>query len=388
MSGRIRMGMVGGGQGAFIGGVHRIAATMDDRIELVCGAFSSSPTRSRESGRALHLPDRRVYTSYGEMFLREAQLPPEERMEFVSIVTPNHLHAPVATAALRAGFHVACDKPLAYDLAEARRLARLVEKSGREFLLTHNYAGYPLVRQAREMVAKGALGRLRKIVVEYPQGWLAQPIEKEKQKQASWRTDPKRAGASCCIGDIGTHAAHLAEYITGLKIREVCADLSTSVRGRKLDDDGVALLRFDKDVKGSLWASQVAIDEENGLAIRIYGDKGGLRWRQEEPNTLVLMHGDRPREILRTGANYGDRLAPSAVAACRLPAGHPEGYLEGFANLYRDFADRLEKHRRGRPPRKAPEYPGIREGLRGMAFIEACVKSSKNGQKWTRLASV
>jgi len=379
------MGMVGGGKGAFIGAVHRMAATLDNQIELVCGAFSSDPKRSRESGRELFLPDNRAYGSYGEMFARERVLPEGERMDFVAIVTPNHLHFPVAAEALKAGFPVMCDKPMTIDLAEAKRLRTLVRKSGLLFGLTHNYTGYPLVKQAREMVRKGALGKIRKIVVEYPQGWLATPLEQSGQKQADWRTDPKRAGASCCMGDIGTHAENLAEYITGLHIKELCADLTTFVKGRKLEDDGNVLVRFEGGAKGVLYASQISVDEENALTIRVYGEKGGLEWCQEEPNTLILKWIDKPRQILRAGANYGGRLGKAALANSRLPCGHPEGFIEAFANLYHNFALALRAKLQGKKP--APEhldFPTVDDGVRGMAFIETVVKSAKSNSKWTR----
>jgi predicted dehydrogenase len=374
---RLRMGMVGGGRGAFIGAVHRMAATLDGRIELAAGAFSSDPERSRASGRDLLLPEDRVYGSYAEMIEKEKARPAGERIDFVAIVTPNHEHFPPARAALLAGFPVMCDKPLALNLAEARELRGLVLKTGLLFGLTHNYSGYPMVKEARHRVAAGELGRIRRVVAEYPQGWLASPLEATGQKQAEWRTDPARAGASCCVGDIGTHAAHLTEYVTGLPIREVASELTTFVEGRALDDDASVLLRLEGGARGVLWASQVAIDEENGLNLRVYGEKGSLQWRQEEPNTLLLKWPDRPREILRTGANYG-RLAKEALAATRLPAGHPEGYLEAFANLYKDFASALLEGGK-------PDVPTVEDGVRGMAFIEACVESSKAGGKWTKV---
>ena len=385
MKRKLRMGMVGGGQGAFIGAVHRMAATLDGRIELVCGAFSSDPERSLASGKELLLPEERVYGTYEEMFRREAERPEDDRMDFVSIVTPNHQHYPVAKSALEAGFPVICDKPLALSLSEAKSLAALVEETRLLFGLTHNYSGYPMVKEARKRVAQGELGRIRRVVVEYPQGWLATRLEATGQKQAEWRTDPARAGASCCIGDIGTHAAHLSEYITGLSIEEVCAELTTFVEGRPLEDDASVLLRFDRGARGLLWASQVAIDEENALNIRVYGENGSLAWHQEEPNTLVLKWPDRPRETLRTGVNHGG-LSDEAARATRLPAGHPEGYIEAFANLYRSFALALADRLEGKEP--APrqlDFPDVHDGVRGMAFIEASVESSNAGGKWTGL---
>ena len=375
---KLRMGMVGGGRGAFIGAVHRMAATLDGRIELAAGAFSSDPERSRASGKDLLLPDERVYRSYGEMVEKERARPAGERVDFVAIVTPNHEHFPPARAALLAGFPVMCDKPLALNLAEALELRVLVRKTGLLFGLTHNYSGYPMVKEARHRVAAGELGRIRRVVAEYPQGWLSSPLETTGQKQAEWRTDPARSGASCCVGDIGTHAAHLTEYVTGLPIVEIASELTTFVAGRALDDDASVLLRLGEGARGVLWASQVAIDEENGLNLRVYGEKGSLQWRQEEPNTLLLKWPNRPREILRTGANYR-KLSKEALGATRLPAGHPEGYLEAFANLYKDFASALLEG-------GTPDVPTVEDGVRGMAFIEACVESSNASGRWTKLA--
>lgn len=380
MKRRIRMGMVGGGRGAFIGAVHRMAAALDGTIELVCGAFSSDPERSRASGADLLLPASRVYDDYGEMIEREAALAADEKMDFVAIVTPNDLHHGPAMLALEAGFPVMCDKPLCWNMEEARELEATVEKTGLLFGLTHNYTGYPMVKEARQRVRAGELGTIRRVVAEYPQGWLATSLESTGQKQAGWRTDPKRSGASCCVGDIGTHAANLTEYVTGLPIEEVAAELSTFVDGRPLDDDASVLLRLAEGARGVLWASQIAIDEENGLNLRIYGDKGSLEWHQEEPNTLLLKWPDKPREVVRAGANYG-WLSPEAARASRLPAGHPEGYLEGFANLYRSFAAALLE---GGTPASI-DCPTIGDGVRGMAFIEATVASSHDNAKWTRI---
>lgn len=381
---KLRMGMVGGGRDAFIGAVHRIAAQMDGKIELVCGAFSSTRQKSVASGRDLFLPDDRVYASYLDMFRKEAALPEERRMDFVSVVTPNNLHYPVATAALDLGFHVACDKPMTLDLAEARNLERKVKRSRRLFCLTHNYTGNAMVKEARDLVAAKKLGSIRRVVVEYPQGWLATRLETTGQKQAGWRTDPKRAGASCCMGDIGTHCANLAEYITGLPIDEVCADLHTYVKGRPLDDDGNVLLRFRGGATGILWASQIAVAEENGLNIRVYGEKGGLEWRQEEPNTLLAKWIDKPRQVLRTNTPYVGKRANANV---RIPAGHPEGYLEAFANVYNNFAEALARALSGRRiDETACDYPNVHDGVRGMAFLDAVVKSARRGAKWTRIA--
>ncbi|MEM1250167.1 MAG: Gfo/Idh/MocA family oxidoreductase [Acidobacteriota bacterium] len=378
MDRKIRMGMVGGGRDAFIGAVHRTAAVLDHQIELVSGAFSSDPDRSRASGADLFLPAERCYGDFEEMMRAESELPPGEAMDFVAIVTPNHLHAPVAHAALEAGFHVMSDKPMTRTLEEAERLTAAVEGSGRLFGLTHNYTGYPMVKEARERVRRGDLGTIRKVVVEYPQGWLAARLEASGQKQADWRTDPERAGISCCMGDIGTHAENLAEYVTGLRIEALCADLSTFVDGRPLDDDGSVLLRFAGGARGVLYASQVSVDEENALALRVYGEKGGLEWHQEEPNTLLVKHLDRPREIVRTA---GQGLSDVAQAATRLPAGHPEGFLEAFANLYTAFAHGIRAHA-NYPSSVQLDVPSVHDGLRGMQFIQAVVDSSNSEQKW------
>lgn len=380
---KVRMGMVGGGHGAFIGAVHRMAAALDGQIELVCGAFSSDAARSVASGRELYLPPQRCYPDYQTMMTAEAALPVGERMDFVAIVTPNHLHYSIAKAALDAGFHVVSDKPATFDKAQAQALAAQVAQSGLKYALTHNYTGYPMVKEARERVRSGALGRLRKVVVEYPQGWLATALEADGQKQAAWRTDPQRAGAAGCIGDIGTHAENLAEYITGLKISELAADLTCFVEGRLLDDDGNILLRFEGGAKGILHASQVSVGEENALNIRIYGEAGGLEWHQMEPNTLLYKPLEGPMQVLRTGGGY---LSAQAAAHTRIPAGHPEGYIEAFANIYRNFAVELSALLHGEEaPAWASDYPSIADGVRGMAFIEAVVTSAANNAAWTPL---
>jgi predicted dehydrogenase len=385
MSRRIRYGMVGGGRGAFIGSVHRIAAAMDQQIELVCGAFSSDPERSKASGADFYLPPDRCYATFETMITCEAKLPASQRMEFVSIVTPNHMHFLPAKLALEAGFHVLSDKPATLNLAEAKELKHVVKKTGRLYCLTHNYTGYPLVKEARDLVRSGKIGRVRKVVVEYPQGWLATRVEATGQKQAAWRTDPKRSGAAGCIGDIGTHAENLAEYVTGLQIEELAADLTVFVKGRKLDDDGNVLLRFKGGAKGILHASQISIGEENNLNLRVYGDKGGLEWHQRFPNTLYVKWLDQPTQIFRTGSGY---LGLNAKAATRTPAAHPEGYLEAFANIYKNFANHIrakaERRKIGRDE-PALDYPTIEDGIRGMAFIEAVVDSSKKNSAWTRL---
>jgi predicted dehydrogenase len=382
---KIRYGMVGGGRGAFIGGVHRIAAAIDQQIELVCGAFSSDPQKSRDSGADLFLPPDRCYGTFEEMIKAEKALPADQRMDFISIVTPNHMHFPPAKMALENGFHVLSDKPATFNLAEAKKLAELVKKTGQLYGLTHNYTGYPLVKQAREMVANGTFGKIRKVVVEYPQGWLATRIEESGQKQAAWRTDPKRSGVAGCVGDIGTHAENLAEYITGLKISELAADLTTFVKGRKLDDDGNILLRFKGGAKGVLHCSQISVGEENNLSIRVYGEKGGIEWHQKEPNTMLVKWPDQPMQVYRTANGY---LGKAAAAAGRTPPAHPEGYLEAFANIYKDFANHIRAKVDGKKLPKddlALDYPTIEDGVRGMAFIEAVVASSKGNAKWTKL---
>lgn len=383
MNRKIRYGMVGGGRGAFIGGVHRIAANIDGQIELVCGAFSSDPEKSKASGADLFLPPNRCYGSFEEMMHAEKALPDDQRMEFVSIVTPNHMHFAPAKLALLSGFHVLSDKPATFNLAEVRELVALVKQTGLLYGLTHNYTGYPLVKHARELVHQGKLGKIRKVVVEYPQGWLATRLEDSGQKQAAWRTDPTRCGAAGCVGDLGTHAENLAEYITGLKIKELAADLTSFVEGRMLDDDANMLLRFDNGAKGVLHSSQISVGEENNLNIRVYGEKGGLEWHQNEPNTLLLKWLDRPTEILRTANGY---LSAEAAANTRTPASHPEGYLEAFANVYRNFANHLRAIQSGETPSALVlDYPKIEDGVRGMAFIEAVVTSSQNNAAWTPL---
>jgi len=372
--------MVGGGQGAFIGAVHRIAARMDGLIDLVCGAFSSDPARSKATGESLFLPADRVYGSFEEMMEREAQLPEGERMDFVSIVTPNHLHFAPARAALERGFHVVLDKPMTFNLQEAEQLAALVQRTGLLLCLTHTYTGYPMVKEARQIVASGRLGKIRKVYVEYPQGWLSEPIEGGENKQANWRTDPGKSGMAGCMGDIGTHAFNLAEYVTGLKVVKLCAQINTVVPGRKLDDDGAVLLVFDNGATGVLMASQIAAGEENCLKIRVYGEKGGLEWKQDEANSLWLKWLHQPAQLLRTG---GPELSTFARHNTRVPAGHPEGYLEAFANLYRNFALTLQARLSGETAR--PEwldFPGVEEGVRGMRFIEKVIESGKSQQKW------
>lgn len=379
MNRKLRMGMVGGGHDAFIGAIHRLAALMDNQIELVCGCFSINPEISIASGKSYYLPDNRIYTSYQEMFEKEINRPEGERMDFVTIVTPNFAHFGPAMMALENGFHVVIDKPITFTLEEAKELKAKVEKTGLTLALTHTYSGYPAVKEARERVRRGDFGEIRRVIVEYPQGWLSAKQEDMGNNQASWRTDPKRSGKAGCMGDIGTHAHHLAEYITGLKTVEVCAELNVFVPGRKLDDDGVALLRFDNGAKGVLIASQIAAGEENALKIRIYGESGGCEWNQHEPNTLLVKWTDRPTEIVRTGNGY---MGYAAKLNTRTPGGHPEGYLEAFANIYRNFAMSVRAKALGTEPK--PEwldFPTVDDGIRGMQFIETVVESGYNDDK-------
>ncbi|MFC6103912.1 Gfo/Idh/MocA family protein [Olivibacter domesticus] len=382
MKRKLRMGMVGGGIDAFIGSVHRIAARMDGLVELVCGTFSINPEISKESGEVLFVDPSRVYTTYQEMIEKESQLPEDVRMDFVTIVTPNFVHFDPARMALENGFNVVIEKPMTFTLEEAKQLKQIVEKTGLTLALTHTYSGYPMVKQAKAMVNENKLGKVRKVIVEYPQGWLSRLSEREGNAQAAWRTDPKRSGKSGAMGDIGTHAAHLAEYITGLKITEICADLNTMVEGRLLDDDGNVLIRFDNGANGVLIASQVAAGEENAIKIRVYGEKGGLEWIQEEPNSLYLKWLDEPKQIYRTGGAY---LSNAAKHNTRIPAGHPEGLLEAFGNIYRNFILTVSAKLNGETP--TPEmldFPTVDDGVRGMAFIDNVVASSASNEKWTK----
>ncbi len=380
MKRKLRMGMVGGGQGAFIGSVHRIAALMDGKIELVAGAFSSNPKRSKASGKELFLDSKRVYASYQEMAKKEAALPQDERIDFVSIVTPNNSHFAISKTFLEAGFNVICDKPVTFDLKEAKKLRTIVKKTGKVFALTHNYTGYPMVKEARQMVRSGKIGKVLKIVAEYPQGWLIDSIEKEGQKQAAWRTDPKQAGASCCIGDIGTHAENLGRYITGLEIDSLCAEFTSFLTGRKLEDDGNILIRYKGDAKGILYASQISAGEENSLNIRVYGTKASLEWHQESPNELIVKYPDAPRQIHRRGNSYNSKVAQNFT---RIPAGHPEAFLEAFANIYLEAAKAIDDETSGRKIKKY-DFPTIEDGVEGMAFIETTVKSARSKTKWTK----
>ena len=380
MAEKIRMGMIGGGKNAFIGAVHRIAANIDGQIELCCGALSSNPETAKESGKLLFLEEDRNYGSYQEMIEKESQLPADKRMHFVSIVTPNFAHFEPAMLALDNGFHVVIDKPIALSLAEAKKLEEKVKETGLTLCLTYTYSGYPMVKQARQMVKEGAFGKIRKVIVEYPQGWLSLPSEREGNKQSSWRTDPAKSGISGCMGDIGTHAAQLSEYISGLEITKICADLNIVVDGRALDDDGNILLKFNNGANGILVASQIAAGEENALTIKVYGEKGSLEWHQEEPNTLKVKWLDAPAQLYKTGNGY---LSPIAQYNSRIPSGHPEGYLEAFANIYRNFASTLTAKLNGdTPTEEMLDFPSVEEGVRGMAFIENVVASSQSDQKW------
>jgi predicted dehydrogenase len=380
---KLRYGMVGGGKDAFIGAVHRMAANLDGQIELVAGAFSSDTAKTRATGEELFLKPERLYGSYQEMADREAKLPENERIDFVSIVTPNHLHAPVATAFLEKGFHVVCDKPLSHSLEEAVKLREVVKKSGKVFALTHNYTGYPMVKEARDRVRRGELGRVLKIVAEYPQAWLLDQIEAGGQKQAAWRTDPARAGASLCLGDIGTHAENLGRYITGLKIDSLCAEFTSFLPGRRLEDDANLLVRYEGGAKGVLYASQISCGEENNLSVRVYGTKAGLEWKQEHPNELKWTPKDQPAQILRRGNGY---LSDAAKKASRIPPGHPEAFIEAFANIYREAAAAIRDRIAGK---KGGEYdfPTIDDGVEGMAFLETAVQSAHSGEKWTKFVA-
>ena len=381
MSRKVRYGLIGGGRGAFIGAVHRIAAAMDGRIELACAALSSDPAVAKASAADLLLPADRAYGSFAEMMERERALPAERRMDFVAIATPNHVHFPAAKAALEAGFHVLSDKPATLDLAEAKALREVVRRTGRLYGMTHNYTGYPLVKQAREMIRAGAIGKVRKVVVEYPQGWMATRLE--AVGRMAWLSDPSKSGSGGVVGDIGTHAENLLEYVTGLRIAELAADATAFGEGRRMPDDVNVLVRLDGGAKGVLHASQISVGEENNLNIRVYGETGGLEWHQREPNTLLVKHLDRPTELYRAGNGY---LAPAARRATRTPPAHPEGYLEAFANVYRNFSDHvLAVAERRQPDPLALDYPGIEDAVRGMAFIEAVVRSSGANAAWTKV---
>lgn len=381
MSKKIKLGMVGGSLDAFIGAVHRKAAALDGHFDLVCGAFSSNPEKSKKTGSALGLDSSRVYGSYKEMIEKEKALPEGERMNAVSIVTPNHVHFEPAKMALENGFHVIIDKPLSFSLDEAKELKQVVDKTGNILALTHTYTGYPMIKEAKEKIRSGALGGLRKVYVEYPQGWLATPLEQEGNKQASWRTDPDKSGAGGAIGDIGTHAANLAEYVSGSNISHICADINTAVQNRLLDDDSAALLKFENGASGVLMATQIATGEENDLKLRIYGEKGGIEWTHTDPNTLLLKMLDEPAQILRAGTGY---LSEAATSNTRLPAGHPEGYLEAFANIYVAFHQAVTDFQEGSFKTISDyDFPDVNDGVRGMAFVDTMIASEKSDKKWT-----
>ena len=386
MKRKLRMGMVGGGRGAFIGGVHRRAANLDGNIELVAGAFSSDPKKSKLSGKDFHLDSSRVYNSYQEMAEKEKALPEDQRIDFVTIVVQNHLHFDVAKTFLQAGFNVICDKPVTYDLAQARELRKIINKTKKVFALTHNYTGYPMVKLAREMVKKGELGEIIKVVCEYPQGYAITALTGEEKAIANWRANPEIAGISNCMGDIGTHAENLVHYITGLEIDKLCADLSVNIPGRKLDDDGNVLVRFKGGAKGIIYASQVSNGDENDLNIRVYGTKKSIEWHQEEPNDLLVKDARAPRQVWRRGNDY---VTGAAAENTRIPFGHPEGFIEAFANVYNAAAVAISDEVAGKYPRKSGyDFPDIRDGIIGMAFIETVVTSSKSKYKWVKFPTL
>lgn len=380
---KLRLGMIGGGPGSFIGAIHRIAARMDNCYELVGGAFSSSLEKSLETGKELGLDESRIYPTYQELIIKEKQKPESERIQVIAIVTPNHLHFEPAKMALENGFHVVLDKPMTLSLAEALSLKEIQEKTGNLLCLTHTYTGYPMVKEAKQQIATGKLGKIRKVYVEYPQGWLSTAVE---SKQADWRTDPSKSGIAGAMGDIGTHAFNLAEYVTGLYVQKLCADINIVVENRRLDDDGAVLLKFDNGVNGVLMATQIAAGEENNVKIRVYGEKGGLEWQQVDANTLTIKWLDEPAQTLRTGGGY---LSSFAQHNTRTPSGHPEGYLEAFANIYKNFAEHiLAIQNQAEPKKESLDYPSIEEGVRGMAFIETVIASGKSEQKWLDLLKV
>ena len=381
----LKMGMIGGGPGAFIGDVHRKAARIDGGIEIVGGAFDINPRKSKQMGRELNLNPKRVYNNYEELIEKELKLPVGERMDFVTICTPNNWHYPIAKTCLEAGFHVMCEKPMTLTVKEARELVKIVKKTRRVFGLMHNYPGYPMAKLAKDMVKNGEIGKVRKIVVQYPQGWLATALEKTGQQQASWRTDPKQSGASGCGGDIGTHAENLAEYITGLKMTHLCAELTSFVKGRKLDDDVNCLVKYNNGAKGVLHASQIAVGEENNIAIWIYGETGGLEWHQENPNYLHFTPLGGPTQVWKRGNDYVGQYSAAAGRATRLPFGHPEGFIEAFANNYRNFTDTIRARiLRIKAEPLMLDFPGVQDGLRGMLFIDTLIASAKSKQKWTK----
>lgn len=382
MNRKLRMGMIGGGKDAFIGAVHRLAMNMDGQCELVAGTLSVNPEVAIASGKELFLEEGRIYTDYKEMLQSEAAMPEDKRLDFISIVTPNFVHFDPAMMALDNGFNVIIEKPITFTLEQAKQLKEKINTTGLSLMLCHTYTGYPMVKQAKQLLKSGVFGKIRKVYVEYPQGWLSTFLEGTGQAQASWRTDPKKSGKAGSMGDIGTHAFNLAEYVTGLQVTQICAGLNIVVEGRMLDDDGAAFLRFDNGATGVLMATQIAAGEENAVKIRVYGEKGGLEWKQEDANTLLVKWLDKPTEIYRTGAGYNSSFAAHNT---RIPAGHPEGYLEAFANLYRNFALTLKAKINGEIPKEEwLDFPGVEEGIRGMAFVDNVVESSQSEQKWKK----
>ncbi len=380
MNRKLRMGMIGGGKDAFIGAVHRLAMNMDGQCELVAGTLSVNPEIAIASGKELFLDDSRIYTDYKVMLQKEAAMPEDKRLDFISIVTPNFVHFDPAMMALDKGFNVVVEKPITFTLDQAKEIKEKLNSTGLSLLLCHTYTGYPMVKQAKQLLKNGVLGKIRKVYVEYPQGWLSTFLEGTGQAQASWRTDPKKSGKAGSMGDIGTHAFNLAEYVTGLQVTQICSSLNIVVEGRLLDDDGAAFLKFDNGATGVLMATQIAAGEENAVKIRVYGEKGGLEWKQEDANTLLIKWLDKPTEIYRTGAVYNSSFAAHNT---RIPAGHPEGYLEAFANLYRNFALTLKAKINGEIPKEEwLDFPGIEEGIRGMAFVYNVVESSNSEMKW------
>ncbi len=382
MNRKLRMGMIGGGKDAFIGAVHRLALNMDGQVALVAGALSITPEVAVDSGNLLYLDKERVYTDYKVMLEKEAAMPAGKRLDFITIVTPNFVHFDPAMMALEKGFNVVIEKPITFSLEEAKQLKKKVEETGLTLLLCHTYTGYPMVKQAKQLLKAGTLGKIRKVYAEYPQGWLSTFVEKTGNAQASWRTDPKKSGAAGAMGDIGTHAFNLAEYVTGLEVTEICANLNIVVGGRMLDDDGAAFLKFNNGATGVLMATQIAAGEENSIKIRVYGEKGGLEWKQEDANTLLVKWLDKPTEVYRAGTPY---LSSFASHNCRTPAGHPEGYLEAFANLYKNFALTVMAKMKGETPSaECLDFPSVYDGVRGMAFIENVVRSGQSKEKWIK----
>jgi predicted dehydrogenase len=377
---KLRVAMVGGGKDAFIGAIHRLAFHMDGQAELVAGALSVNPEVAVQSGEELFLSPERIYTDYKVMLEKEATMPPEKRVDFITIVTPNFLHFEPAMLALEYGFDVVVEKPITFTLVEAKLLEAKVKSTGRTLLLCHTYTGYPMVKQARQLIRSGILGAIRKVYVEYPQGWLSTSLEKTNHAQAAWRTDPKRSGKAGAMGDIGTHAFNLAEYVSGLQVTKICADVNTVVEGRMLDDDGAALLKFNNGASGVLMATQVAAGSENNVKIRLFGEKGGIEWQQEDANTMLVKWLDRPAEVYRAGTGYADSFAKHNA---RTPAGHPEGYLEAFANLYRNFISTIRARANGQTASEEMlDFPSVVQGVRGMAFIEHVIASGQSEQKW------